>query len=29
MHAIIFLDTEPNGTDIRGRAVTLTCPGKE
>jgi hypothetical protein len=29
MHAIIFLDREPNETDIRGRAVTLNCPGKE
>jgi hypothetical protein len=29
MHAIIFLDPEPNETGIRGRAVTLNCPGKE
>ncbi len=29
MHAIIFLDPEPNETDIRGRALTLNCPGKE
>jgi hypothetical protein len=29
MHAIIFLEREPNETGIRGRAVTLNCPGKE
>jgi hypothetical protein len=29
MHAIIFLDPEPNETGIRGRAVTLNCPGKD
>ena len=28
MHAIIFLDSEPNETGIRGRAVMLNCPGQ-